>query len=329
MGYFLITMQRGRCPMKAILKAFQQDSDVKALSRLERDVFRALCFLAGKSNGDCFPHHKTVAQISHYSVPSVKRAIAKLKKSGYIQIQKEYLLTPKGNKLHVRNRYFFKKWAELENGIWNNGIQEWADDVAEIPTKGGLVRQAAPKVDSQEGGGIKMIRGVGSKRSQGSDQNEPLSNSNLSNRNYELRRASLSVQKDGASAPIERENAPKGGDIVSEGEEEEFSSFVTVSEYTTKRLPRAPSATRGAHSARKCYTAKQSCVCECDSKHPPEMPTLEEIYSEMDEFCGGPNEELTSEARKLHDAWLSSGFRFKGNRICDWRAALHGWLMRS
>lgn len=359
--------------MKEFMSAFGKDPDVKGLPRCEYYVFRALCFLAGKDTGDCFPHHKTVAAKAHYSIPSVRRAIANLKIWKYIYVQTEYLLTPKGTKLYIRNRHFFKKWAELnqENGLWNNGIQEWDEHISEIPIRGHIC-EVAPEADSQGGGVIKMIRGVYSKLSEGCDQNDHLSKVILSKGNNQVEREnknSLSLQPNGADAPQERENnghRDGGTNFVrgevtkerrslactaqSEGNDqrpatkgngasapiiltpERKKSFVTFSEVSVRRLPRAPSATRGGfsgHSATQCRI--------CGKKHPAGMPSLEQIRAEIRKWRprkdGETPEEIDEEVKvdalDLHDRWASSGFRHNNGRpIADWEASLRGWLRR-
>jgi hypothetical protein len=213
--------------VKALLQAFHQDPEVKALPRCEYGVFRALCYLAGQSNGDCFPHHRTVAQISRYSARSARRAIRKLAKREYLDAQQEYLETPNGKRLILRNRYFFRKWARLENGIWSNGIQKWEDGVTAVPIKGDGVRQSAPEADPQGGGMAKMTGGVWPIWPEGYGQIDPLSKGNLnkgkSNPGEKDKNLSLS-QKNGAGAPGERENE-WGVDLEEEVTEKEGSSL--------------------------------------------------------------------------------------------------------
>jgi len=210
--------------VKAFLEAFHQDADIKELPRCDYGVFRALCFLAGKSNGDCFPHRKTIGQISRYSTCSVKRAIRKLVKRGYLHVQREYLVTPKGKRLIVRNRYFFRKWARLENGIWSNGIQKWEDGVTEIRIIESPVRQAAPEADPQGGGGVKMAPGVGSNWTEGWGQGDPLSKGTLnkgkSDKGEKAKKLSLS-EKSGAG---ERENPLLGKIRFAPGEKTSLRS---------------------------------------------------------------------------------------------------------
>jgi hypothetical protein len=72
---------------------------------------------------------------------------------------------------------------------------------------------------------------------------------------------------------------------------------------------------------------KKPSRCACDEDHPAGMPSLEEIYLELRKWTG-PDEEwcLEQNTWKLHDIWLSNGFRVDGRRIRSWRAALRGWL---
>lgn len=84
--------------------------------------------------------------------------------------------------------------------------------------------------------------------------------------------------------------------------------------------------------------------CPCDSPHPYGMPSLEKIQARMrEENCTRKHgietpawwidaddkqleDRLELEAWKLHDTWLRSGFRYNGNRIRDWKAALRNWI---
>jgi hypothetical protein len=325
--------------VKAFLKAFHHDADVKELPRCQYDVLRALCFLAGQSKGDCFPHHKTVAQVSRYSTRSVIWAIRKLVKDEYLHVQREYLVTKKGKKLIVRNRYFFRKWARLENGIWSNGAQKWEDGVTEAPIKRGVVRRAASEADPQEGGHAIFAPGVMQKLHEGSCSLDPLNKGTLNKGNSypgeKDKNLSLSEENgDGAGAPGEREKSPVRTplDNFSEQEvtkEKEFQTFVTQSKDTPGGLQRVqPAARRGfkTNAATPC--------CTCDSEHPAGMPSLQEMISYRRKLQVPSDEHdpesveiwLTEEIEELHDTWLVNGFRTKnGSPIQDWKASLRNW----
>jgi hypothetical protein len=111
----------------------------------------------------------------------------------------------------------------------------------DFPNKGAGTCQAALAADSQEGGGIKMIPGVGSKRSQGSDHNDPLSKVSLNTVKDQVERYSISISEDGADAPPEIEN----GTEIAALHQGEPKRPVTSSPLSSGKLPATQPAARG------------------------------------------------------------------------------------
>jgi hypothetical protein len=298
MGYFIITMQRGRCPVSWHLQN-QVDQNAQAglyKSVYETAVMRALASFANDDGGSCFPSLVTLAARSQCSQSTVRRVLQQFKKRKWIAIKHTgrsniYQISPHGcvepKAVHAAfGRQVTTRNAEKPSNSRERMVSE-------------TIQNSQPDQSECSLGPFRTV-------SETNDSHQVASSDNP---------CDLSLW-DGADAPVERENVLKEG-----GEQEEPFSFATVSEGTTRRLPRTPSATRGAHSAMKCYSAKQSHVCECDSEHPPGMPSLEEIRAEMRKL-GAPDEY----AEELHDTWLSTGFRTKSGPIRDWRASLRGWV---
>jgi hypothetical protein len=287
----------------------QNQVDQNALEGFYRSIYetavmRTLASFADDDGSRCFPSLETLAKRSQCSQRTVKRVLKKFRERRWITVKatgrwNHYRILPHGWVVPATALSRTRTGARLR--------------ATESPQKG----QAGPSEGTQS-----PVRGD----TETHDSYQLLSSKNP-HHIY-----SLSLRRERVR---ERENicSPIGGfEEVTEEEvtkEEEPQSFVTQSEDTTRRPGRVPPAARGAASQ---ANATAQC-CACDSEHPPGMPSLDEIVSEMrklrvpsDEY--DPRDEeiwLTKEAEELHDVWLACGFRMKNGPIRDWKASLRNW----
>jgi hypothetical protein len=123
----------------------------------------------------------------------------------------------------------------------------------------------------------------------------------------------------------ERESIPQGSG-KEEGNQEEASLVTKLREPSGVRTPLDcegyPPAARPGPEAHKYR-------CGCGFKHPPGMPSLEEIRVEFRKLH--PEAEyldvwVAEEAELLHDVWLANGFEMKNGPIKNWKASLRNWI---
>src|SRR6516162_5118125 len=107
MGYFIITMQRGRCPVSWHLQN-QVDQNAQAglyKSIYETAVMRALASFANDDGGSCFPSLETLMKRSGCRRTTLCKTLKEFTRRGWIRIKHAgrsniYEILPHGCVLH-------------------------------------------------------------------------------------------------------------------------------------------------------------------------------------------------------------------------------------
>jgi Helix-turn-helix domain len=289
----------------------QNQVDQNALEGFYRSIYetavmRALASFANADGGSCFPVLNTLAKRTQCSQSTVWRVLQQFKKRKWIAIKhtggpNRYQILPHGCVEPKAVHAAFGRRVATDNAEKPSNSRERM--VSET------IQSSQPDQSECSLGPIRMV-------SETNDSCHLPSSMNAHHIN------SLSLEREKECPPIE------DFEEVTDGEEPR--SFVTQSENTTGGLQRVPPAARRGSEA----NATVQC-CPCGSKHPPGMPSLEEIRAEMRKLRP-PDEEtdedwlqkeswLTQEAEELHDVWLSIGFQRKSGPIRDWKASLRSW----
>jgi hypothetical protein len=307
MGYFLVsTSQSWRWPVSWYLQnQVAQNAEAGLYKSIyETAVMRALTGYANDDGGSCFPALTTLAHRSQCSERTVRRVLKEFEKRRWVRIKHT------GRKNHYQ--IMAHGCVAPREGIFTENV--------------GKPRIYRERVDSQSDQSGLTVR---------SDRSlSPARTDTESNDSYQIKssntphQASLSCTNS-ADALRDRNHLYQGVG-KEEGNEEEDSSFVTNPKNTTgviTPLDIAGDALSFPLPARREPEA-QKYGCPCGFKHPPGMPSLEEIHVELRKLhpeADYSDAWVTQEAEYLHDIWLANGFRMKNGPIKNWKASLRNW----
>jgi hypothetical protein len=274
----------------------------------ETAVMRALASFANHDGGSCYPGLNTLAQRSQCSERTVRRVLKEFKNRRWVRIRH----TGRSNQYQI----VAHGCVAPQEGIFTETV--------------GKPRIFRERVDSEsDQSGLTVL----------SDRSpSPTRTDAESNDSYQINPSStahqLSLSRTDSADALKDRNHLNHGVGKEEGNEEEDSSFVTNPKIATgviTPLDTAGDALSFPPPARPGSEAHKY-RCTCGSKHPPGMPTLEEIAFEMRKLWVSSEHDpkdvevwLSREAEELHDVWLVYGFRTKNGPIRDWRASLRNW----
>jgi hypothetical protein len=223
----------------------------------ETAVMRALASFANNDGGSCFPALNTLAQRSQCSERTVRRVLKEFKKRGWVRIR----YTGRSNQYQIA----LHGSVALEQEIFTEKV--------------GKPQISRERVDSQSDQSGLTVR---------SDRSlSPARTDKESNDSYQIKPSNtahqVSLSGTNSADALRDRNHLRHGVGKEEGSKEEDSSFVTNPKNTAgvitpldiagEALSFPPPARRGPDA--------HKCRCTCGSKHPPGMPTLEEMAFEM------------------------------------------------
>jgi hypothetical protein len=293
-------------------------------------IMRALAAFADDHGGSCFPSVATLADECQCSQRKVKSVLKEFRTRGLIRIKH----TGRSNRYQILPHGFVvPKPADSEQSakkaVYSGNAGE-AQNSREI----GAPRAPEKRAHQKSPPYTSAVNADHLRSARPAHEYYQL-NSSTTHRQIVSLSLTHARERDSADALRERENphSHQGAGKKEEGIQEETSLV------TNPKKARA-----GVVTPLDCEGDGESCppaarlgsevnataqCCACDSKHPPGMPSLQEIRAEMRKLRppDGETEEhwLNREVEELHDAWLSTGFQTKSGPIRDWKASLRNW----
>jgi hypothetical protein len=284
--------------------------------------FTIFCNLKSHANSQsklCCPSIRTIAQETGISRPKVIQALRGLETKGFMR----HIEQTKADGSKASHRYVdlaHPKMAKSENpaSLKNQGVVNAVDHPGQCGAPG-VVNVVDHKDINLKGETIDNSLSLQSERESPREREKT--------EGPQIRCAPAEKKdKEGATAPNQNNlsHAPSS------------SSVPTANVGATLRMPgpnssdalrTGPAITLHEPDTDLMRPAAQCCTC--DSKHPPGMPSLQEICDELRKLKGPSDESdgfwLAKEAEELHDVWLSIGFQMKSGPIRDWKASLRNW----